>query len=333
MASQDKNKSTRQEESSRQQQPGQHSPASAPTNGFPANPFDFSSIMELLNDPSMIQMAEEISKSPAFNQVAEQVKQNFHSEGEEGVPQLDAFSSIEQLMQQPEFMTMAKSFENALMQDPTMSSMLESFTSPPRNEQLEEQMSHIKEDLTLKSIFDEIESGGPAAMMKFWNDPEFLQKVGQAMGACPLEEAVTSTELSGCEEAEEEPGDEIESIIHHTASVGDAEGLKKALEEGENKDEEDSEGRRALHFACGYGKVKCAQILLDAKASVDALDNNKNTPLHYAAGYDQKECVTLLLEHGAAVTLQNLDGKTPIDVAKLNNREDVLKLLEKDAFL
>ena len=32
-------------------------------------------------------------------------------------------------------------------------------------------------------------------------------------------------------------------------------------------------------------------------------------------------------------TLQNLDRKTPIDVAKLNNQEEVLKLLEKDAFL
>jgi hypothetical protein len=32
-------------------------------------------------------------------------------------------------------------------------------------------------------------------------------------------------------------------------------------------------------------------------------------------------------------TLQNLDGKTPIDVARLNTQHDVLKLLEKDAFL
>ena len=32
-------------------------------------------------------------------------------------------------------------------------------------------------------------------------------------------------------------------------------------------------------------------------------------------------------------TLQNMDGKTPIDVAKLNEQTEVLKLLEKDAFL
>jgi ankyrin repeat protein len=32
-------------------------------------------------------------------------------------------------------------------------------------------------------------------------------------------------------------------------------------------------------------------------------------------------------------TVQNLDGKTAIDVAKLNNQEEVLKLLEKHAFV
>jgi len=66
---------------------------------------------------------------------------------------------------------------------------------------------------------------------------------------------------------------------------------------------------------------------------VDALDKNKNTALHYAAGYGREECVGLLLKYGAAVTLQNLDGKTPIEVAKLNEQKEVLKLLEKDAFL
>lgn len=32
-------------------------------------------------------------------------------------------------------------------------------------------------------------------------------------------------------------------------------------------------------------------------------------------------------------TLQNMDQKTPLDVAKLNNQQEVLNLLEKDAFL
>ncbi|XP_072992035.1 ankyrin repeat domain-containing protein 2B-like [Typha latifolia] len=332
----DESKNSKPDASLPQEQPGRGRNASSLTAGIPGNPFDFSSMSELLNDPTIKEMAEQIAKDPVFNQMAEQLQKSVQNAGQDGLPQLDPqqyMSTMQQVMQNPQFVSMAERLGNALVQDPAMSSMLENLSSPANKEQIEERMARVKEDASLKPIIDEIERGGPAAMMKYWNDPEVLQKLGQAMGVGSSGEAATSADLSGPEEAEEEAGYEDESIVHHTASVGDAEGLKKALDAGGDKDEEDSEGRRALHFACGYGEVVCAQILLEAGAAVDALDKNKNTPLHYAAGYGRKECVALLLEHGAAVTLQNLDGKTPIDVAKLNNQDDVLKLLEKDAFL
>ncbi|KAF8377984.1 hypothetical protein HHK36_031373 [Tetracentron sinense] len=360
---------------------GRRKAASGPEAGFPANTFDFSAMSGLLNDPSIKELAEQIAKDPTFNQMAEQLQKSIHGAAtEDGIPQFDTqqyYSTMQQVMQNPQFMTMADRLGNALMQDPSMSSMLENLANPSHKDQLEERMAHIKDDPSLKPILEEIESGGPAAMMRYWNDKEVLQKLGEAMGLAVSGEAATSAELSGPDEAEE-VGTEGESIVHHTASVGDVEGLKNALASGADKDEEDSEGRTALHFACGYGEieiipakqenswgklswvkhgivivhkveeeislrrsgwkyhgilVKCAQILLEAGAVVDALDKSKNTALHYAAGYGRKECVALLLENGAAVTLQNLDGKTPIDVAKLNNQQEVLKLLEKDAFL
>lgn len=40
-----------------------------------------------------------------------------------------------------------------------------------------------------------------------------------------------------------------------------------------------------------------------------------------------------LVDAGANVVLKNLDGKTPMDVAKLNSKDKVLKVLERDAFL
>ncbi|KAK9146327.1 hypothetical protein Sjap_006230 [Stephania japonica] len=304
--------------------------------GGAGNPFDFSAMSGLLNDPAIKELAEQIAKDPSFNQMAEQLQKSVQVAGDDGVPQLDReqyMSTMQQVMQNPQFMTMAERLGSALMQDPATSAMLENFANPARKEEIEERMARIKEDPTLKPILDDLESGGPAAMMRYWNDPDVLRKVGQAMGLPGTGEAATSGELSGPEEPEDETGNEDESIVHHTASVGDVEGLKNALASGADKDEEDSEGRTALHFACGYGEVKCAQVLLEAGAGVDALDKNKNTALHYAAGYGRKECVALLLENGAAVTLQNMDGKTPIDVAKLNNQQEVLKLLEKDAFL
>ncbi|XP_060167707.1 ankyrin repeat domain-containing protein 2B-like [Lycium barbarum] len=300
------------------------------------NPFDFSAMSGLLNDPSIKELAEQIAKDPAFNQMAEQLQKTFQGAAveEPAVPNFDSqqyYSTMQQVMQNPQFMTMAERLGNALMQDPSMSGMLESLSNPAQKEQLEERMSRIKEDPSLKPILEEIESGGPAAMMRYWNDQDVLKKIGEAMGFAAAGEGATSSEVPAPDETEE--ANEDESIVHQCASVGDAEGLKAALAAGSDKDEEDSEGRTALHFACGYGEVKCAQILVEAGAKVDALDKNKNTALHYAAGYGRKECVALLLENGAAVTLQNLDGKTPIDVAKLNNQQDVLKLLEKDAFL
>nr|DAD34002.1 TPA_asm: hypothetical protein HUJ06_004642 [Nelumbo nucifera] len=329
------NKGSQSETSILEPQSGQRSAASGPATGIAADSFDFSAMSNVLNDPVIKELAEQIAKDPAFTQMAEQLQKSVRGTSDDGIPDFDTqqyYSTMQQVMQNPQFMTMAERLGNALMQDPSMSGMLENLVNPSHKD-LEERMSRIKEDPSLKPILEEIESGGPAAMMKYWNDPVVLQKLGQAMGLAVPGEAATSADLSGPDEGEEETGNEDESSVHHTASIGDVEGLKNLLASGADKDEQDSEGRTALHFACGYGEVKCAQVLLEAGATVDALDKNKNTALHYAAGYGRKECVAILLENGAAVTLQNLDGKTPIDVAKLNNQQEVLKLLEKDAFL
>lgn len=48
-----------------------------------------------------------------------------------------------------------------------MSSMLENLANPLRKEQMEERMALMKEDPSIKHIFEEIETGGPAAMMRW----------------------------------------------------------------------------------------------------------------------------------------------------------------------
>lgn len=55
---------------------------------------------------------------------------------------------------------------------------------------------------------------------RYWNDPEVLQKLGQAMGL-PSGEAENPAEPTGPDETEENAGDEDESAVHHAASVGD----------------------------------------------------------------------------------------------------------------
>ncbi|KAJ8767062.1 hypothetical protein K2173_012576 [Erythroxylum novogranatense] len=324
------------ESSTRDSKSGQKGDPPSPGVGFPSNPFDFSAMTGLLNDPSIKELAEQIAKDPSFNQMADQLQKNLQAASvEDGILEFDTqqyYSTMQQVMQNPQFMTMAERLGSALMQDPSMSQMLESFSNPSYKDQIEERMTRLREDPSLKPILEEIETGGLPSMMRYWNDKDVLQKLGEAMGLAISGEAATSADNFGQGETDG-GGNEDGSIVHHCACVGDVEELRTALASGADKDEEDSEGRTALHFACGYGEVKCAQILLEAGATVDALDKNKNTALHYAAGYGRRDCVALLLENGTAVTLQNMDGKTPIDVAKLNNQHEVLKLLEKDAFL
>ncbi|MFS7996127.1 putative ankyrin repeat-containing domain, STI1 domain-containing protein [Helianthus anomalus] len=230
---------------------------SMPGAGFPGNPFDFSSMAGLLNDPSIKELAEQIAKDPSFNQMAEQLQHTFHG-ANEGIPQFDTqqyYSTMQQVMQNPQFMNMAERLGSAMMQDPSMSQMLESLSNPAQKDQLEERMARIKEDPSLKPILEEIESGGPTAMMKYWNDQDVLKKLGEAMGLAVTEDATASAGNPVADEAEED-ANEDESIVHQTASTGDLEGLKAALASGADKDEEDSEGRTALHFACGYGEVR-----------------------------------------------------------------------------
>eukprot|EP00957_Ditylum_brightwellii_P162423 12368464-Ditylum_brightwellii.AAC.1 len=107
-------------------------------------------------------------------------------------------------------------------------------------------------------------------MMKYWNDPKVLSKLGQAMGDLQQEHGDPQLEgeaVEGGEEEEEEEEDGEELPVHSCASNGDAEGIKALAEEGANLEEADSEGRTALHFACGYGEKECAEALLDGGAN------------------------------------------------------------------
>lgn len=56
---------------------------------------------------------------------------------------------------------------------------------------------------------------------RYWNDKDVLQKLGEAMGFAVSGEATSSAENAEADETEE--ANEDESVVHHTASVGDVE--------------------------------------------------------------------------------------------------------------
>jgi len=72
-------------------------------------------------------------------------------------------ATMQQLMQNPQFLAMAERLGTALIQDPAMATMLGGLTNPAHKEQLEAHILCMKEESMLKPILDEIETGGIGA--------------------------------------------------------------------------------------------------------------------------------------------------------------------------
>lgn len=312
--------------------------------------FDLSALQNVLNDPSIKSMAEQIAQDPAFAVMTKTLQESMAGlvtpdttavpppEGAGGPAfdpsrYMDAMTSV---LQNPQFMQMAEKLGQQIMQqDPMMAQMIQGMQNPAYRENIETKLKELKDDVELAPILEELEKDGPAAMMKYWNDPSVLSKLGKAMGSAFENMPNQDGDQAGDEEGEEDYAEDYdeELTVHSTASSGDFQAMEALLDAGADKDEKDEEGRTALHFACGYGELKCAELLIQRGASVDEVDSNKNTALHYAAGYGQDACCDLLVKSGASCTAKNLDGKTPLEVARLNNQDKVVALLEKEVFV
>lgn len=262
-------------------------------------------------------------------------------------------------------MSLAERLGSTMLRDPAMSTMLSQMSNPMAMQQMKAKMevsdvnrfslsrvfsflkiSHasqtqaLKQDPEMAEIMKDIEVGGPGAMMRYWNDPTVLSKLGRAMGGEPaiaqLSGAAPSASVVEDEDKEddEEEGEEDELTLHTAASAGDSEALAVLLAApGCAVNALDSAHRTALHLAAGYGEVACVTALLAANADPDVVDSKGNTCLHFAAGYGRSEVVALLLKAGASVVVKNSDFKTAADVARMNDQTAALRMLEQDAYL
>ena len=66
--------------------------------------------------------------------------------------------------------------------EPAMARMMSAMSDPASRNELESKIKTLRdEDPELAGVIDEIEKGGPQAMMKYWSDPEVLSKLGKGM--------------------------------------------------------------------------------------------------------------------------------------------------------
>ncbi|KAF4316772.1 hypothetical protein BBO99_00008513 [Phytophthora kernoviae] len=116
----------------------------------------------------------------------------------------------------------------------------------------------------------------------------------------------------------------VKDDIFHFASTGDLDKLTAALNEGEDIDAQDPEGRTMLHWAVDRDQTTVVEELLRRKASPNVQDADGMTPLHYAASCDHEDMAQLLVMHGALVDVEDLDGDTPLTAASSQELQHIL---------
>lgn len=164
-------------------------------------------------------------------------------------------------------------------------------------------------DPQFAAAFQEMKTGGMDAVMKYYNDENFLRAVSQKMGGVPKEmrQAMMS--------------------IHECIRAGDLAGVQKLLSHGISPNDKDSNGISAMHYAVGVNRLDILKVLMDKNADPKVVDNAGSTLLHYAAGYGHVQTTDYFLQCGLNVNATNAAGETPLDLALRNNHANVVASL------
>jgi len=84
-----------------------------------------------------------------------------------------------------------------------------------------------------------------------------------------------------------------------------------------------------LIVAAQLGDIDRVRLALAEGADVNTQDENGGTALHWAVFYEYGDIVELLLMHGANPYIKDKNGISPVDVARINKKVRMMKLLEK----
>ncbi|XP_037632564.1 protein phosphatase 1 regulatory inhibitor subunit 16B isoform X2 [Sebastes umbrosus] len=92
--------------------------------------------------------------------------------------------------------------------------------------------------------------------------------------------------------------------------------VQELLRQGEEVNQQDSQGATLLHIAAASGYVQAAELLLEGGGRMDLRDTDGWHPLHAAACWGQMHVAELLVSHGASLNAKTFLDETPIDLCE-----------------
>jgi len=127
-----------------------------------------------------------------------------------------------------------------------------------------------------------------------------------------------------------ETGQDGMSALHFAGYLGADQVIPLLVEKGAPIDLRDKEGRTALHLAAYVGQASAVAVLLDHQADPEIKESTGGmTALHLAVAQKHSETVQVLLEKGANLSPKEKNGYTPLFIAKNEELDEIVDILEK----
>ena len=115
--------------------------------------------------------------------------------------------------------------------------------------------------------------------------------------------------------------------LHYAIGNNDTEMVKLILSKGADINLKSNDGVEPLLYYAGADDEKMTRLMLDHGARVNIVGRKQWTPLHYAAYYGRAGIAQLLLQKGADRKSRLDSGETPLEIAQVNHRDEVVKIL------
>ena len=105
------------------------------------------------------------------------------------------------------------------MQKPEVQQQMQQMQAAMQNQELQDKLASLREDPEFKDMFEDIQKNGMAAMMKYYNDPQWIAKLGRKMGDVNIAEDAAAAATPAAPPAPEDLIDAARWRCFHLAAL------------------------------------------------------------------------------------------------------------------